>query len=78
MWNFQAIEQYQFVQKDKASYLIKLNTTSTTFNDEEKLIDLFKEKLGSDAIIKIEYCNEIPVLASGKRRYIVNEMLLRR
>lgn len=78
MWNFQGIEQYQFVQKDKATYLIKLNITSITFKDEEKLIELFKEKLGSDAIIKIEYCNEIPVLASGKRRYIVNEMLLRK
>lgn len=38
-----------------------------------KIISQFKEFLGNDANIKIEYVNDIPVLASGKRKPVVNE-----
>ena len=35
----------------------------------------FKEYLGLDAIIKIEYVNEIPVLSSGKRKKVMNNTI---
>lgn len=74
MWEFQGLKQFQFIQKAKASYLMKINTDNSI--DEVKLQNVLRGVLGEDADIKIEYYNEIPVLASGKRRYIINEMKL--
>ena len=78
MWEFQDISQYQFVQKGERQYSIKLNIDKAEFTKEAYLISLFLDVLGNDADISIEYCREIPVLASGKRRYIVNEMLIKK
>ena len=78
MWEFQEVKQYQFIQKGPKKYTIKLNVDKNLFTKEERLLFIFQEKFGSDADITIEYCDEIPVLASGKRRYIVNEMLLKK
>lgn len=78
MWEFQDISQYQFVQKGERQYSIKLNIDKADFTKEAYLISLFLDVLGNDADISIEYCREIPVLASGKRRYIVNEMLIKK
>lgn len=78
MWEFQGIKQFQFIQKGKTEYLLKLNLERKTFEDLDKLKVLFLDLLGHDAKIAIEYCDEIPVLASGKRRYLVNEMFLKK
>lgn len=32
-----------------------------------------KKYLGDDAMISFEYVSEIPVLSSGKRRFVINE-----
>lgn len=74
MWEFQQIKQFQFIQKDKREYVLKLNITGSRFDKEQLLTSLLTQKLGNDAIITTEYCDEIPKLASGKRRYIVNLM----
>ena len=73
MWNFTNIKQFQFIQTDKKNYKLRINTDEKI--DESKLLNVFLSIIGQEAIIKIEYCDEIPVLASGKRRYIVNEMI---
>lgn len=73
MWEYPNIKQFQFIQTNKCSYKLRINTDVKI--DELKLINLYKNIVGSEASITIEYCDEIPVLASGKRRYIVNEML---
>lgn len=74
MWRFQNIEQFQFIQKTASQYVLKLNA-SGTFNDEQQIRDCYLNLFGRDADLLIEYVDEIPVLASGKRRYVVNEML---
>ena len=74
MWEFQGVRQFQFIQKKKREYVLKLNVDKDTFMQEDKIISILTQRLGNDAEIRIEYCDEIPVLASGKRRYIVNEM----
>lgn len=74
MWEFQQIKQFQFIQKDKKRYVLKINISGSRFDKEQLLISLLTQKLGNDAIITTEYCDEIPKLASGKRRYIVNLM----
>lgn len=77
MWEYQGIKQYQFVQKTHNQYIMKINIDRTGFNAEDKLKLALLEVFGKDADINFEYCNEIPVLTSGKRRYIVNEMLIK-
>lgn len=73
MWNYPEINQYQFIQVSQTSYMFKINI-NTKFEREEELIKQFKEYLGSDAEIYVEYVNEIPLLSSGKRKKVVNLM----
>lgn len=72
MWSFTDIIQFQIIQKGAKEYKIRLNVPRK-FNREDDLIILMKSLLGEDAQISFEKVNEIPVLASGKRRYIINE-----
>lgn len=73
MWKYQNVEQYQFAQIGKGIYEIRLNIVSSTKIDEEELKSSLKVIVGDGSTIMIKYVNEIPVLASGKRRYVVNE-----
>ncbi len=72
MWKYPFIKQFQFIQEDSGIYTLRINTDNPV--DEGELINTYKAIVGQDASITIEYCDEIPVLASGKRRYIVNKM----
>lgn len=71
MWQYTEIIQYQLVQYGPKDYLFKINMEGT-FTQEEKLVKEFKEYLGADANFKVEYVDEIPLLASGKRKKIAN------
>lgn len=76
MWAFTEISQFQFIQKEQKTYLIRLNMWNSVFDYEKLLIHKLKEYLGDDADISIEYVHEMPVLDSGKRRYIIEDILL--
>ncbi len=67
------LKQCQLIQKAPKTYVFKLNT-STKFLREDVLVKDFKGYLGDDANITVIYVDEIPLLASGKRRVMVNEM----
>lgn len=71
MWQYTEIEQYQLVQTGLKSYEFRINCPSG-FKMEEQLVSEFKQYLGQDAIFKVVYINEIPLLDSGKRRKTVN------
>lgn len=73
MWKYQTIKQFQFIQKDKKKYKMRVNLGDSAINENE-LINCICSVVGYDAEVCVEYCDDIPVLASGKRRYIVNEM----
>lgn len=73
MWKYTEIEQYQLIQKDKKEYLFKI-AIHESFSREHELKAEFIEYLGTDADFKLEYVKEIPLLDSGKRRKVVNEM----
>lgn len=72
MWRFQSLKQFKFIQKEEKVYEIQLNTDCEKI-DEELLEKEIKNVVGLDSVLKISYVNEIPVLASGKRRYIENQ-----
>jgi len=66
------IIQFQFIQKEQTRYLIKLVVLSPV-QDEGIILDGFRQLLGEDAEIEIEYLESIPPLKSGKRPFIFNE-----
>lgn len=71
MWKFPNVEQFQFIQQEKKIYLLKLNSKDRI--DEKFLENEFKNFLGDDAVIILEYVDEIPLLSSGKRKKVINE-----
>lgn len=71
MWQYTEINQYQLVQYGAKDYLFKVNMDGS-FKRESQLIEEFKKFLGPDANFKVEYVDEIPLLASGKRKKIAN------
>lgn len=73
MWSHQQVKQFQFVQNDIGRYTIRLNVDPKQV-DEGTLISGYRNIFGMEAEFRIEYCDEIPVLNSSKRRYIVNEI----
>ncbi len=73
LWNFKEIAQFQFIQKTAIDYVFRLNINGEIFMKEEELANQIRKYLGSNASISFEYVTEIPVLSSGKRRYVINE-----
>ncbi len=72
-WEFPEIKQYQIIQQNKNTYVVKINVEK----EFEKLDDMklmINNQLGDKANITVEQVGEIPVLASGKRKYVVNEI----
>lgn len=71
MWEVEKVKQFKFTQMDKSKYKILLNV-EVGFDSEKTLLDKFQKLLGDEAELEFEYTNEIPVLNSGKRKYIEN------
>jgi phenylacetate-CoA ligase len=65
------VKQFQFVQEGKTRYRLRL-CVNETFSQEQSVVEQLKKILGDDAQIEIDYVEEIPVLNSGKRKYIVS------
>ena len=75
MWNVDDVKQWQFIQKAKMEYLLKLVADQPI--DESALKEHFYPILGNDANIQIEVTDEIPVLSSNKRRAVICEWNLK-
>lgn len=73
MKHYDKIAQWQFVQTGEKNYLLKIVMGNAIEGYLDSAIDTLIETLGADAEIEIEYVNEIPVLASGKRKPVVNQ-----
>lgn len=75
LWMFTEIVQFQFVQTGESCYKIRINMGGKPFNRERELTLMLLKYLGENATLITEYVDEVPVLNSGKRRYIINEYL---
>lgn len=69
--NIPSIVQWQFIQKDEKKYLLKINAKQDI--DLENVLEEVKSIVGQDADISFEMVDDIPVLASGKRKPVVCE-----
>ena len=72
-WDVEGVRQYRFLQTGPKTYILKLNGDPSVI-DAEGMLMRIRPALGEDADIRVEYTDEIPVLASGKRKYIENLM----
>lgn len=69
---YHLLKQYQFIQQGEKEYEVKLNLQEDNFKFENQLVADIKSDFGEDAHITITYVDEIPALASGKRRKVIN------
>lgn len=69
MWGIKNISQWKFIQTGEKTYRFIINGNQA---DEAHIRNLICEELGAEAEISFEYVDEIPVLSSGKRKYIEN------
>ncbi len=73
MTPYTKILQYQFIQEAAAKYVLKLNVLNpSTFENSARIINELKPYLGDHAEIEIDFIDEIPLLASGKRQRVIN------
>jgi phenylacetate-CoA ligase len=72
--DFSEHKQFQFIQEDKNIYTFKLNSNEEKTN-QNGMSTYFKKYLGNDAVFNFIYVNEIPLLASGKRKKVVNNYI---
>ena len=73
LWDIQGVKQYRFIQEDVRDYTIWLNGDPEAM-DREEILRRIRPYLGEEARIKVEIVDEIPVLASGKRKYIETDV----
>ncbi|MBQ7372703.1 MAG: phenylacetate--CoA ligase family protein [Blautia sp.] len=71
LWDVKGVKQYRFIQEDETKYTLWLN------GDREQMdVDNIRSRIlpyfGDRAEITIDFVDEIPVLNSGKRKYIEN------
>ena len=71
LWDVEGVRQYRFLQETKDTYTLELNGDPDVM-DEEDILGRILPYFGEGAKINIVYVDEIPVLNSGKRKYIEN------
>ncbi len=71
LWDIKGVKQYRFIQEDVKRYTIWLDGDPALM-DQEDILGRIRPYLGEEAEITVEIVDEIPVLASGKRKYIEN------
>jgi phenylacetate-CoA ligase len=67
--------QFQIIQKEKKKYELRLIVSEKYSDSEEIARNRLKSYLGSDAIIEVNFVDEIPLLKTGKRKIVINEMI---
>ena len=71
LWDVQGVRQFRFIQEDVTKYTLWLNGDRDKMNVSD-ILERIRPYLGNQAEINVEYVEEIPVLNSGKRKYIEN------
>lgn len=71
LWDVRGVKQFRFIQEDVTKYTLWLNGDKEQM-DVDEIIGRIRPYLGERAELSVEYVDEIPVLQSGKRKYIEN------
>jgi phenylacetate-CoA ligase len=68
------VKQFQCIQTHHGTYVIRINCDAPETFSRENVFQELKKYLGPDAIITVDFVDEIPLLKSGKRKIVVNQM----
>ncbi len=72
---FEKIKQFQVVQEAKGEVIIKIIKDQNSSEEEfAYILTNFREHLGNDIRLNMEFVNSIPALPSGKRSYVVSRL----
>ena len=69
-WGIEGLLQWQFVQIGPKSYEFVANASAGSAVNEDDIKARIRASVGKDAEVTIRLVDEIPILHSGKRRYI--------
>lgn len=73
---YPGVEQFQVLQHEKAEIIMRLVTNQQHTKQEEEKIKEYFEGLGGQGFrVIIEHVPEIPMTRTGKRRYIISDIL---
>lgn len=75
MWEYSDLKQWQFVQQNLFNFEMRLNSQTVPYQREVEMLNDIKKYVGEMAQISITYVDEIPLLASGKRKSVINNMV---
>lgn len=74
IYNDPRIKQWQFIQTGRTDYTLVLNTAdSSLYEEAPHFSGLMRDVLGEDANVAVKFVDGIPVLASGKRKVVINQ-----
>jgi phenylacetate-CoA ligase len=68
------INRFQFIQKNNNSFVVRL-IAKPVQNRDACIATRLQSILGKSISLKFEYVNDLPTLPSGKRPYVINEIL---
>ncbi|MCR5295385.1 MAG: phenylacetate--CoA ligase family protein [Lachnospiraceae bacterium] len=71
LWDVKGLMQYRFIQETETDYTLELNGDPKVV-DAADILARIKPYFGENANIRTLFVEEIPVLNSGKRKYIEN------
>ncbi len=71
LWDAPGVRQYRFIQETETEYTLELNGDPEKM-DVDDILRRLRPYFGENAKITPVFVDEIPVLASGKRRYVEN------
>jgi phenylacetate-CoA ligase len=79
MSDFQGVDSYQIIQEEVDYLVVKIVSNDRMNNDVKNYIKAsLAELTGVSTKIDIQYVDDIPVPASGKRRYIISKVAAER
>lgn len=73
VWKYPTIRQFQLAQLARSTYELRLQVDDSEFDAESIALD-FRQYLGENADFRVKVVDNFPVLDSGKRRQVVNEI----
>lgn len=73
IWKYDSIRQFQLAQVAKNAYQLRLLIDGQRISTD-RISNDFLDHLGADADFSVQFVDSFPVLASGKRRQVVNEI----
>jgi phenylacetate-CoA ligase len=71
LWDVKGVRQFRFIQETENTYTLELNGDPFKM-DVDDILGRIRPYFGENATITPVFVDEIPVLASGKRRYVEN------